>query len=698
MADAAAPCGAESVDTDRLFAEFPVPSLEQWREEVIRLLKGAPYDKKMLSPTYEGITLQPIYTPEDVKDLPHMGGVPGAFPYVRGTEVLGKRLAGWLVAQELPYPTAAEFNEALRHDLDRGQTAVNLVLDTASQAGLDPHQAAEAQVGAGGTSIGSLADLAQALEGVDLASTPLFLTSGSSALATAAFVVAHLKATGTDLTQATLSLGFDPLGTLAGKGTLPMPLDQAYDELAELTRYALQHLPKTRTLAVCGHPYHEAGANAVQELAFTLATAVDALRAMETRGLDLDQVAPRFQFRLTVGSQFFMEIAKLRAARLLWAQVIQACGGSDASAKMALHARTGRFNKTQFDPHVNLLRGTTEAFSAVVGGADSLHVGAFDEVLGLPSDLGRRIARNTQLMLREESKLDHVVDLAGGSWYIERLTHELATAAWKLFQEVEGLGGMAKALETGFVQKGIADIAAARRKAIVQRTDFILGTNQYANAGESLPDVKKVDGSKVLALRAKTFEGGAALAGRGFEDLVAAASSASLGQLVAALGRPGGPSVEALRGHRAAEVFEILRKAVLTARQGGKDGRIFLANLGPVGAYMPRLDFTRGFFQVGGFEVLDGASFATPAEAAAAAAEAGVRIVVAVGLDDTYVEAVPELAKALKALPNPPKVLVAGLLKDHAEAFKAAGVDDFIHVRSDVHAVLSSLGRTLEVF
>lgn len=688
-------------ETERLFADFPAPNLEQWREEVIRLLKGAPFDKKMLTQTYEGITLQPIYTPEDVKGLPHLGGVPGAFPFVRGNEALGKRVAGWWVAQELPYPKAREFNEALKNDLERGQTAVNLVLDAASMAGLDPDLAEASQVGAGGTSISSVADVAVALQGVDLKAAPLYLASGSSALAAAALVVSHLKTSGQDLKALSLSLGFDPLGSLAGKGSLPMPLEQAYNELAELTRFAIAESPLSRTMNVCGHPYHEAGANAVQELAFSLADAVALLRAMEVRGLDVDVVAPRIQFRFSVGGQFFMEIAKLRAARLLWAQVVKASGGKLSSAKMALHARSGRFNKTQFDPHVNLLRNTTEAFSAVVGGADSLHVAAFDEVLGgAPSDLGRRIARNTQLMLREESKLDHVVDLGGGSWYIERLTHEVAQAAWKLFQEVEAMDGFAKALEAGFVQAKIAEVAAARRKAIVQRQDVIVGTNQYANALEAMPETKVTDhaalkaelGPKAAARR------GAVSTGKTFAELLKAAPTATLGQLVSMLGRDNGICVTPLQAHRAAEVFETLRKAVLAYRATHQGPQVFLANLGPVGAYMPRLDFTRGFFQVGGFEVADQASFNSPEEAAAAALASGAGVVVIVGLDDTYVAQAPAVAKALKAAGKAPVVLVAGLLKDHAEAFKAAGVDEFIHVKSDVHAVLSGLAQTLEVF
>lgn len=684
-----------SADPERLLSDFPVPSLEQWREEVVRLLKGAPFEKKMLTPTYEGITLQPIYTAEDVKDLPFQDTLPGEWPYLRGTEPLGKRLQGWLVAQELPFPEAKAYNEALRHDLERGLTAIAFHLDEAGQQGLDADQAEAARVGRDGTSLSTFGDAAQALESVD-ASLPLMVAAAEGALPAAALLLAARKAQGADLAQTPMCLGFDPLGALAHKGRLAMTLDQAYDELADLTRWAAAHAPKARTLAACGRPYHEAGANAVQELAFTLASAVATLRALEARGLSVEEAASRTYFRLGIGGHFFMEIAKFRAARVLWAQVVRACGGSDEAAKLRVFAKSGLTNKTQFDPHVNMLRATTEAFSAVVGGVDALHVGAYDEVLSqVPSDLGRRIARNTQIMLREESRLDQVVDLAGGSWAVEVLTHQLITAAWKLFQEVEGLGGLAKALEQGFVQAKIAEVAAARRKAVTARTDVIVGTNQYANALEGLPEVKALDHGALKQALAPRIHRTATVEGRGFAALLAAAPTATLGQLTAALKRSEGPKVEALKPFRASEQLEALRTAVLAKRAGKVD--IFLANLGPVGSYMPRLDFTRGFFQVGGFQVADQAWFTSPEEAAKAALESGAPIVVAVGLDDTYVEQVPALAKALKA-GGAKTVLVAGLLKDHAEAFKAAGVDDFIHIKSDVHAVLTGLAQRLEVF
>lgn len=683
---------------DRLLTEFPAPSLEQWREEVVRLLKGAPFDKKMLTSTHEGITLQPMYTAEDVKDLPFQDSFPGQWPYLRGTEPLGKRLTGWQVCQELKFADAKSLNAALRTDLERGQTAINFHLDEAGQRGLDADQAESAWVGLDGTSLSTFEDASQILDGLSL-DIPMAIVGAEGSVPAAALMVSALKAKGADLKKSELYMGFDPLGVLACKGSLPMKVEQAFDELADLTKWAKENAPKARTLVACGHPYHEAGGNAVQELAFTLASALATLRALERRGVSVEDAASRMLFRVGVGGQFFMEIAKLRALRVLWAQVVRACGGSDEACKLRVFAKSGHFNKTQFDQHVNILRSTTEAFAAVVAGVDMLHVGAFDEVLGgESSDLGRRVARNTQIMLKEESRLDQVVDLSGGSWTVETLTSQLVTAAWALFQGVEAQGGFQMALETGYVQSRILEVADARRKAVSARTETIVGVNQYSNALEGMPEVKTLDHASLkssLGAKSSAARKGS-ISGRTFAELLNAAPNATLNQLTQALGRQAGPKIQSLQMMRAAEGFETLRTRVLAFRQGKATPQIFMANLGPVGAYMPRLDFTRGFFQVGGFQVEDQQSFNSAQEATQAALQSGAPIVVVVGLDDTYIAQVPELAAALKK-GGVKTVLVAGLLKEQADAFKAAGVDDFIHIKSDVLAVLSGLAERLGV-
>lgn len=716
MADKTTP---DSGNRATLLDEFPAPTLEQWNEEVVRLLKGKPYDKVMLTPTYEGITLDPIYSDTDTENLPHTRALPGEKPFVRDTDALGYRTRPWAIAQELPYPTYEEFNEALRHDMERGQTAVNLVLDRATQAGRDPDQAEEL-IGRDGTSIASVKGLAKALEGVRLDRVPLLVEAGSAAVPFAALVVALMRTREEDVDALEGSLGMDPLAGLAEHGTLPLSLDRAMDELASLTAWAEKNAPRVKTLSVHGHPYHNAGASATQELGFMLAAAVEYLRQMERRGVELDTAARRIQFGTSVGTHFFMEVAKLRALRMLWARVAEAAGVGEEARKMTLHARTSRYTKTAWDPYVNLLRGTTEAFSALMGGADSLHVAPFDEPLGLPSEFSRRIARNTQIILRDEAHFDNVVDPAGGSWYLESLTDEVARKAWEIFQKIEGEGGMFAALKAGIPQKMVAEVAEARRGNLGTRRDVLVGINQYPNPDEEpmprrepdweavrrqrMDTLQKLRGSdehesdvKVLEKLQAVFDKNGEEA---FEAIVeAAAAGATIGEFTSTLrhGEDDTPSVVPLTLHRAAEPFEKLRSAVSAWRGDSDTPQVFLANLGPVAGYMPRLDFARNFFQVGGYRVASDQWFETPGDAARAAADSGAPVAVIVGLDTTYAEQAVDAAERLSGAEGIKRVILAGMPKDILDDLKAAGVDEFIHLKSDVLASLEGLADTIGV-
>lgn len=704
--EAAAPLGLRDA--------FPTPSLEQWHAECVRLLKGVPFEKQMLTSTYEGITLRPLYTRADLEGLAHADSLPGEAPYVRGARALGYRERPWEVAQELPYPTVEEFNAALRHDLERGQTAAVLVVDRAGQAGLDPDQARPDQVGGAGTSIASLGELAQALDGVDLARVPVHIESGSAALTYAALLVALANKQSVPAAALQGSVGLDPLAGLAEFGWLPLRLEKAYDELAILTGWAAAQAPALRTVAARGHVYHDGGASAVEELGITLAVAVHHLRELERRGLAVEMVAPRIRFGFSVGTHFFMEIARLRAARLLWARIVAAAGGSAAAQRMTIAARTSRYTKTVLDPHVNLLRTTTEAMAAIFGQVDSLHVSPFDEPLGLPDALSRRLARNTQLILRDESHLDLVVDPAGGSWYLETLTAEVAAAAWRVFQDLEAAGGALAALTSGKIQALVATTADARRRNLAQRKDVLVGTNQYPDAQEKPLVGRRVDHAALHAARSRALQelrtGGqpeadqtvlARLAGILDEQgpavfaaiVAAAAAGATVGELSRTFRHDADPvlRVAPIRTWRAGEMFEQLRAAV--QQHGDRTAAtVFFANLGNVARYMPRLDFTRGFFQTGGFTTVADRFYATPAEAAAAAAASGARTAVLVGLDETYAAQAADAARALKAA-GVRTVILAGLPKDLTESLTAAGVDQFIHLRSDAHAVLSELAR-----
>jgi len=702
---------------EKLFPEFSEPTWEEWRQAVDRLLKGAPYEKIMLTDTYEGITLEPMYRQEDLEKVQHKNELPGSGSYVRGTHPLGYKGDGWFIAQEIPYPGHEEFNKALRHDLMRGQNAVNLILDQASQMGLDPDQAKPGQVGKAGTSIASLKGLSSALDGVDLTAIPIYAQAGVASIPFAGLLVSWMKKQDFDLKTLRGSIGMDPIAGLSIYGSLPISLSRAMDELAILTKWATVNAPEVKTVEIYGHSYHNAGASSVQELAISLATSVYYLRELTDRGIDISDAARRFYFAFSVGSNFFMEVAKLRAARMLWSRIVEASGGDSEAQKMTLHARTSSANKSTLDAHVNLLRGTTEAFSAVIGGADSLHVTPFDEPLGLPNEFSRRIARNTQIMLSEESHFDFVADPSGGSWYVESLTQQVAEEAWTLFQEIEGDGGIVESMKSGKIQTMCRETEAKREKNLKTRKDVRVGINQYPNPTEKpleerLPDYQQLyeQRSEVLqTLRTsseheaevKVLQSMQAICDSNdenvFEEIINAASNgATLGELTNSLRHAEEKSteVEPLNIHRQTEFFEKLRNAVDEWKNDGP--QVFLANVGPIGKYMPRVDFTRSFFQVAGFNVAGDEWFKDVDEAISAAKESGANVVTIVGLDSVYPDSVPAIANAFTD--SKVDVIVAGYPKDHIEAFKEAGVKEFIHVKSDCYAILKKLAESMGVF
>ena len=706
LADAATPT----------FSEFPPTPYEEWRKVVDKFLKGAPFEKRLITKTYEDIDLQPMYRREDVAGLPHLDSLPGFAPYLRGTSPLGYVTQSWDVAQELPYATPAAFNEALRADMSRGQNAVNLVLDHPTLSGVDADQAEAAQVGKGGLSISSVADLARALDGVDLETTPIYIQASASALTFTALLAALVNQQGKALAKVRGAVGMDPLSQLARDGHLSRDLDGIYGVMAQLTTWAVANAPQLQTITVQGHPYHNGGASTTQELAFALATAVEYIRAMQNRGLNIDDIAPRIRFSLSVGTNFFMEIARLRAARLLWAKIVKAFGGSDESQKMSLHARTSSWNQTVYDPHVNLLRATTEAFSSAVGGCDSLHISPFDELLRTPDEFSRRIARNTHTVLREESHITRTVDPAGGSWYVENLTDSVGRKAWALFQEIEKQGGMVKALEAGAPQKQVADTAAKRAANIAKRKDIFVGSNMYPNLKETRLEPEAVDFAARQAERAAALNQYRASANAGQKQaaldtlaqggnkveaaIQAALAGATLGEIAQAAraDAKAGVTITPICAYRGAQAFETLREAAeaFVARTGQRP-QVFLATMGPLTQHKGRADFSTAFLAVGGIETIYPAGFETADEAADAALASGAPAVVICSTDPTYPELVPPLAQKLKQANPGLIVLLAGYPADHVEAFKAAGVDDFIHLAANCQSLLSTLQKKMGV-
>jgi methylmalonyl-CoA mutase len=706
---------------DTLLSEFPPVSFDDWRKLVEAELKGAPFEKKMFTPTYEGVTLKPIYRREDAANLPHVNSFPGFAPFVRGASASGYVKDAWDVSQEIAFSSPTEFNHAARNSIARGLNALNMVLDRATRDGHDPDWAQPEDVGFGGLSIATLADLDRALDGIDLENTSLLVRSGASAMPFAALLVALTRKRKKTTNGLHGCVEMDPLAVLAHEGRLPQSLDSAYREMAALTRWAASHAPFLQTICVHSRAWHEAGGNAVQELAFSLAMGVEYLREMHKRDLGVDVAGPRTRFAMTVGVNFFMEIAKLRALRMLWSRAVAVLGGNRHSQKLTLHVRTSQWNKTVCDPHNNMLRTTVEAFAGVLGGCESVQVGAFDEVLRRPDDFSRRIARNTQLILQKECHLDHVIDPAGGSWFVETLTSELANRAWALFQEIEKLGGMEAALRAGFPQKAVAAMAAEKLKAVTRRRDSIIGVNQYANPNEKPLERPAVDATafhkrrvqQVASYRTSLEDHESELVLEKLAGIVdfkgadlfeacidAVSAGATIGEITRAVRINDSPSapITPVCITRAAAQIERLRAAMdKHVSQTNERPNVFLCNMGPLKEHKARADFSRGFFAVGGFEAISPNGFKAPADAADAFAASNARIAVICSTDDNYPALVPLLVAALRAKRPDAIIALAGFPQEEIETHRQSGVDEFIHIRADAAELLGRFHQRLGI-
>ncbi len=491
--------------------------------------------------------------------------------------------------------------------------------------------------------------------------------------------------------DATAAVPADPLGWLLSHGSLPLSLLSCFDDLAEGIREAETAGLPARTVGIGAQIWHESGANGVQELAFALATGAEYWRQLLDRGISPAQVAARTQVEFAVGVDLFMETAKLRAARVLWSKLAHAFGADAEAQKVFVGARTAAWDKTVYDHHVNLLRITTEALSAVLGGADAITLQPFDELAGGPTELGERMSRNLHDILAEEFCFEHQIDPAGGSWYVEVLTDQLARRAWGLFQEIEKQGGMAKAVVAGYPQQLVARAAAEKQALVDTRRRPILGTTVQPNLREEPRPEPKTD------LAAGTKRKSVPKPIKSFSALVAAAvkrTTLPTLRIAWTQKRDSGPAAAALRPFRGAEGFEAVRRAGDDLRmRTGKRARVFLARIGPAKQHKARADFSSGFFAVGGFEIDGKRSFPTVEEAAAAALASGAAVVVLCSTDETYPELAPVFARRIKAAQPALAVILAGHPGEREAEFRAAGFDDFIHVRSNVRTTLSQLQR-----
>ena len=689
--------------------EFTPPTDEEWKAACEALLKGAPFEKKMFTKTYEGITFDPMYTRKHTEDILPKGVMPGMGDYLRGVDAAGYIGKPWGIAQACDETLPAENNELLRHEHDKGATIYHIVLDTASRTGVDARQAET--VGDTGTSVTTVEDMHVLLTGLDLAKFPLYVYAGANAVPLLALVAAARRASGEDMAEVRGIVGADPIGALAADGKLPVSLDAHYDSLAAAARWATVNAPHLRSVFVRSDVYSNGGANDVQEVASVLATATAYLRALCERGLTIDEAASQIAFAFSMGANFFLQIAKLRAVRPLWAQIVGAFGGSAEAQKMRIHARPALFFKTIYDPYVNMLRNTTEIFSGVVGGIDSFESAPFDEPIRKGDEFSRRIARNVQIMLQEEFGLLQPIDPAGGSWAVETLTRQMKEKIWAEFQRIEKEGGIIAALRAGSLQESVAAVLAARFKNADLRRDRIVGNNMYPNMTETLLETRAEDTAALKAQRTADIDAylsdidvkhrDEALASlrqaHSVDNAVEAAlAGATIAELMTAVTEgDGAETVTAIAPHRWSERFEALRQRTEEYKAEKNDNvKIFLANMGPIPQHKARADFTTGFLQVGAFEVLGNDGFKTVEEAADAARASGADAVVICSTDATYPEIVPALAPKLHEVLPKARVFLAGAApKDLLETYKEAGIDEYISVRANCYEILESLQK-----
>ncbi|KAF0141003.1 MAG: mutAa [Rhodospirillaceae bacterium] len=466
-----------------LAGDFPAASYEEWHEAVDKALKGAPFEKKMVTRTYEGITIHPIYTRRDWLAEGDPSGFPGTQPFSRGFNAAGRE--GWCVRQEQAASDPKVANAAILADLEHGATSLVLRLDRAARAGLDPDKAGIESAGVDGIMAYSLADFDDVLNKVRFDVVPIALVTGAQFIAGAALLAALWQKQGVTNDKAKGAFNADPLGILAETGTLSVPVETALAQMADLAAYTARTWPHVTAVGVDTTPYDDAGATETQNLACAMATAVTYLRTMTGAGMDVNAACRQISF--TVSCDFFLSIAKLRAARKMWARITESCGATGEACAARIHARTAERMITRCDPWVNMLRTTTAAFAAGIAGANSVTALPFDYALGQSDDSAQRIARNGQIILREESSLTKVIDPAGGAWYVESLTDQLARIAWELFQTIEKAGGMAKALGNGTIADQIASVWATREKNIAHRRDPIAGVSEFPNITEVVP-------------------------------------------------------------------------------------------------------------------------------------------------------------------------------------------------------------------
>ncbi|MCK9203971.1 MAG: methylmalonyl-CoA mutase family protein [Bacteroidales bacterium] len=611
-----------------LFNEFPPITTAAWEEKIKADLKGADYDKKLVWKTDEGFNVKPYYRSEDLLGLEYLNTLPDEPPFVRGAR---KGNNEWIIRQDILTGDIEQANKLALDAIAKGADAVGLIAKD-----ITTHK-----------------QINRLLTDIDLAKTGIHLLSSRSYPLTLELFIYELNHRGSGGDKIHGSINFDPLGYLLVNGDFYVSWAHNLEEAEYLLTTIRKKLPNFKALTINGHYFPDSGSTLVQELGFSLALANEYLAGLTSKGFSVDSIAPHIQLSLGIGPNYFMEMAKFRAARLLWSKMIgQYHPGKPESLRLFIHATTTSWNKTVYDPYVNMLRTTTEGMSAALGNADSISIQPFDISYATPNDFSRRIARNQQLILKDEAYLDKIVDPAGGAYYIENLTHSIAFHAWGLFKEIEKRGGIIPCITSGFLQDEIVRSRNQKEMDYAQRKTVLIGTTQYPNLQERMLDkIQKTP-------------------------------------------KPG-PVKETpyrkLEQYRAGKAIEELRIATEKyVGQGNKQPAVFLLTIGNLAMLRARAGFATNFFGCAGYEIIDNPGFASIEEGVDAAISSRAETVVICSSDEEYATMAPEIARKIKAVNPKIQVLVAGYPKEIIENLQTAGVDGFIHIKSNLLSTLQA--------
>ena len=612
---------------EKLFTEFTAPTAQEWLDKIQVDLKGADFNKKLVWRTNEGFNMQPFYRREDVLKLKTPDALPGEFPFVRGNK---KDNNEWYVRQDIKVTDAKEANAKALDVLNKGVDSLGFKF--------------------GGDSV-SAEFVETLLEGIECECVELnFSTCQRRSLELAKILVAYFEKKGYDKEKIVGSIDWDPMHRIVMRGKDVTAVLAVAPEIVE----TLKDFPKFRCVAVNAGALNNAGAYIVQELGYALAWGNEYLNQLVEAGVEPTLAARKIKFNLGISENYFMEIAKFRAARMLWAEIVKQYEPKcDCACKMCVNATTTSYNMTVFDSYVNLLRTQTETMSAALAGVHSIVVNPFDAAYETPTDFSERIARNQQLLLKEESHFDKVVDPSAGSYFIEELTTSLADVAWKLFLKIEEEGGFLAAIKAGTVQDDINATNEKRHKDAAQRKEFILGTNQFPN----------------------------------FTELSEGKQPLTCG---CCCGSDAEPTFKAIKSTRLAADFENLR---LTVEKSGKTPVAFMLTIGNLAWRQARAQFSSNFLACAGYKVIDNLGFDTVEQGVDAALKAGADIVVLCSSDDEYATyAVP----AFQYLDNRAMFIVAGA-PACMEDLKAAGIENFVHVKCNVLETLKEYNEKLGI-